>query len=80
MATANYAARAFGVHSAMPTAQALRLCPNAVLVSGHRGRYSEMSDRVMAILASRHAQVWHRNKSIISLVSAIEVQKKPTAR
>lgn len=32
-------------------------------------------ERVMAILASRHAQVWHRNKSIISLVSAIQVQR-----
>ncbi len=35
----------------MPTAQALRLCPQAILISGHRGRYSEMSDKVMAILA-----------------------------
>ena len=34
----------------MPTAQALRLCPQAVLVSGHRGRYTEMSRKVMAIL------------------------------
>ncbi len=51
VASASYEARKFGVHSAMPTAQALRLCPHAVLVSGHRGRYSEMSDRVMGILA-----------------------------
>ena len=34
----------------MPTATALRLCPQAILISGHRGRYSEMSDKVMAIL------------------------------
>ena len=50
VASASYEARKFGVHSAMPTAQALRLCPQAVLVSGHRDRYTEMSDRVMAIL------------------------------
>ena len=50
VASASYEARKFGVHSAMPTAQALRLCPQAVLVSGHRDRYAEMSDRVMAIL------------------------------
>lgn len=50
VASASYEARKFGVHSAMPTATALRLCPQAVLVSGHRGRYSEMSDKVMDIL------------------------------
>ena len=50
VAAASYEARKFGVHSAMPTAQALRLCPQVVLVSGHRGRYTEMSRKVMAIL------------------------------
>jgi DNA polymerase-4 len=50
VASASYEARKFGIHSAMPTAAALRLCPQAILVSGHRGRYSEMSDKVMAIL------------------------------
>lgn len=51
VSSASYEARAFGVHSAMPTAQALRLCPQAILVPGHRERFSEMSRRVMAILA-----------------------------
>ncbi len=51
VSSASYEARAFGVHSAMPTAQALRLCPRAILVSGHRGRYAEMSRQVMAILS-----------------------------
>ncbi len=50
VASASYEARRFGVHSAMPTARALRLCSDAVVVSGHRGRYSEMSNRVMALL------------------------------
>jgi DNA polymerase-4 len=51
VASASYEARACGVHSAMPTAQALRLCPQAILLSGHRGRYVEMSRRVMTVLA-----------------------------
>jgi DNA polymerase IV len=51
VASASYEARSYGVHSAMPTAQALRLCPRAILISGHRARYVEMSRRVMAILA-----------------------------
>jgi len=50
VSSASYESRAFGVHSAMPTAQALRLCPEVILVSGHRGRYVELSRRVMAIL------------------------------
>ncbi len=51
VSSASYEARAFGVRSAMPTAQALRCCPSAVLLPGHRVRYVEMSRRVMALLA-----------------------------
>src|SRR5512143_83566 len=52
VASASYEARRFGVHSAMPTATALRLCPQAVLVPGHRERYIDLSRRVMATLGS----------------------------
>jgi DNA polymerase-4 len=51
VASASYEARACGVHSAMPTAQALRLCPEAILIPGHRARYIELSRRVMAVLS-----------------------------
>jgi DNA polymerase-4 len=47
VASCSYAARAFGVHSAMPMSQALRLCPDMLIVSHSRGRYSEMSRQVM---------------------------------
>jgi DNA polymerase-4 len=50
VSSASYAARAYGVHSAMPMAQALRLCPQAILRHGHRREYSSYSHRVMAIL------------------------------
>jgi DNA polymerase-4 len=50
VSSASYEARHFGVHSAMPTAQALRLCPQVILVGGNRARYVEMSGRVMALL------------------------------
>ena len=46
---ASYEARAFGVKAPMPTRDALRLCPRAVVVEGAFGRYLELSDRVMAI-------------------------------
>ncbi len=47
IAACSYAARRFGIHSAMPTATALRLCPHLILISHHRGQYSEMSRQVM---------------------------------
>ena len=50
VAGASYAARAFGVHSAMPLAQARQLCPNLVVVSTDPARYREASRQVHQIL------------------------------
>lgn len=50
IASCSYPARKMGVHSAMPTGQAMRLCPNLILISGHHGDYGVQSDRVMRIL------------------------------
>ncbi len=50
IASCSYAARMCGVHSAMPTSRALRLCPELILISGEHGHYSEYSRKVMAIL------------------------------
>lgn len=50
VSTASYEARPYGVHSAMPSAQAKRLCPDAIWTHGHFDRYREMSAQVMAIL------------------------------
>jgi DNA polymerase IV len=41
--SASYEARKFGVHSAMPTAQARELCPDAIFVRGRMDRYVEIS-------------------------------------
>ncbi|MFK7961377.1 MAG: DNA polymerase IV [Phycisphaerales bacterium] len=49
VAAASYEARRFGCHSAMPIAVAKRRCPQAIIVSGSRGRYSEVSRQVFAI-------------------------------
>jgi DNA polymerase-4 len=51
VASASYAARAFGVHSAMPTAQALRLCPQAIVIPPRHKVYGEYSARMMAIVS-----------------------------
>ena len=50
VSTASYEARRFGVHSAMPSATARRLCPQAIWTQGNFGRYRELSAAVMAIL------------------------------
>lgn len=50
VAAASYEARRHGVHSAMPMAQALRLCPQAVVVRHRFERYAEASHRFFAIL------------------------------
>src|SRR5450830_538836 len=47
VASCSYAARRFGVRSAMPTSRALRLCPELLVISHHRGNYGEMSEKVM---------------------------------
>jgi len=49
VSSASYEARRFGVRSAMPVGQALRLCPHAIVVPPHFERYLEMSARVMRI-------------------------------
>ena len=50
VSTCSYEARAFGVHSAMPSAQARRLCPQAIWVPGRHERYREVSAQVMAVI------------------------------
>jgi DNA polymerase-4 len=50
VASASYPARKYGVRSAMPTAQALRLCPGLLIAQSHRRAYSEYSHKVMALL------------------------------
>jgi len=49
VAAANYIARHFGVHSAMPTATALRLCPEAVVLAPRHSLYADISRQIHAI-------------------------------
>jgi DNA polymerase-4 len=50
VASCSYAARIFGVHSAMPMAQAIKICPNLIVVSGRHGDYGKISHQVMDYL------------------------------
>ena len=57
VSAASYAARKFGVHSAMPLRTAYKLCPQAIFVEGHRERYTEYSRKVYGVLQSFTPQV-----------------------
>lgn len=49
VAAASYEVRRFGVHSAMPTVTALRLCPHATLLPPRMSRYKEVSQEISKI-------------------------------
>ena len=50
VSTASYEARTYGIHSAMPSATARKLCPHAIWTQGHFDRYRAVSSQVMSIL------------------------------
>lgn len=50
VASCSYAARQFGVRSAMPMSRALRLCPDLIMVSSRHSNYSEVSKKVMTLI------------------------------
>ena len=53
VSTCSYEARKFGVHSAMPMARAVALCPHAIVMQGTRGQYSKFSQWVTDIIAAK---------------------------
>ncbi len=57
VSAANYIARRFGVHSAMPTATALRLCPQAVVLPPRHRFYAEISQQIHAIFERYTPQI-----------------------
>jgi DNA polymerase IV len=57
VSAASYAARKFGVHSAMPLRTAAKLCPQAIFVDGHSDRYREFSEKVHTVLCAFSPQV-----------------------
>jgi DNA polymerase-4 len=50
IAAASYAARAFGVRSAMPTGEAKRLCPDLILVPPDRPLYQRLHEQMQAVI------------------------------
>ena len=61
LTTCNYEARKFGLHSAMPTAQAIKKCPNLVLVPVNMALYKQVSAQIH--------QIFYRYTDIIETLS-----------
>lgn len=57
VASCSYAARALGIHSAMPMSRAVRLAPGLLIIPGRHRSYSEVSRQVMARLRLLTPQV-----------------------
>jgi DNA polymerase IV len=71
LATANYAARKFGVRSAMATAHAMKLCPQLVLVKPNFKKYAEASEQIF--------QVFHQYTDRVEGISLDEAYLDVTA-
>ncbi|WP_028117659.1 DNA polymerase IV [Ferrimonas senticii] len=57
LSTCNYEARAFGVRSAMPSSEALRRCPQLIIVPGRMAVYVEISKQIRAIFERYTAKI-----------------------
>lgn len=53
VSSCSYEARRYGVHSAMPVRQAIKLCPHAIVVKGSMGEYGKHSKMVTDIIEER---------------------------
>jgi DNA polymerase-4 len=57
VASCSYAARRYGVHSAMPMVRALKICPNLIVISAQHGTYTDISRQVMQRLRALTDQI-----------------------
>jgi len=65
VSTANYEARKYGIHSAMPISIAYELCPEAIFLPVNMELYQQVSERIMKII-KKYSQTWE----IVSLDEA----------
>ncbi|GLR72775.1 hypothetical protein GCM10007852_36830 [Agaribacter marinus] len=49
LSTCNYIARQYGIHSAMPTAHAVKKCPDLIVVPGRMDVYKDVSEHIRRI-------------------------------
>ena len=65
VATANYEARKYGIHSALPISKAYELCPTAIFLPVNMELYQKVSEKIMEII-KKYSKIWE----IVSLDEA----------
>jgi len=65
VSTANYSARKYGIHSALPISKAFELCPKAIFLPVNMKLYQEVSEKIMKII-KKYSKAWE----IVSLDEA----------
>jgi len=81
VSTCSYEARRFGVRSAMPSARAAHLCPDAIWVHGSYARYREMSETVFAIFRDESplVQPVSVDEAFLDLTPGVHASEHPIA-
>ena len=81
VSTASYEARAYGIHSAMPSRTAYKLCPQAIFAPPRMSRYLDVSDKVMRILHSYSPMVEQVSvdEAFLDISGVLRKWKKPEA-
>jgi len=79
VAAASYEARKYGVHSAMPTATAIRHCPHGIVVKPRFDRYREVSGQVMAIFQqiTELVESLSLDEAYLDVTHLVEAGQKP---
>ena len=79
VAAASYEARNYGVHSAMPTATAIRHCPHGIVVKPRFDRYREGSGQVMAIFhqLTELVEPLSLDEAYLDVTHLVEAGQKP---
>lgn len=79
LSTANYAARACGVHSAMPTRQALHICPDLIVIPGDYEYYRSISRRFFDYLRrySPQLEILSVDECFLDVTETIQKYRRP---
>lgn len=76
--TASYPARVYGIHSAMRVSDAKKLCPNLIIIPGHKEEYIEISNRIknLVLKITNKVEFISLDEGYIDLTGIVDEDKK----